>query len=106
MRILRNYLLKEFSVGFLISISLFLGLFILGNLFKLAELIIKKGLNIVYALRLLLWGLPSLLNFALPIAGLLGCFLSLGRMHTDNEITAIKTAGINYRTFILPILIL
>lgn len=106
MRILRNYLLSEFFTGFFMSIFLFLGLFLLGNFFKLAEMIIKKGLNIGYAVKLLLWGLPSLLNFALPIAGLLGCFLSLGRMHNDNEIVAIKTSGINFRNFIMPIIIL
>ncbi len=105
MRIVHKYLLREFITGFFLSLLLFVGLFFLGSLFKLADLVIRKNLNIGYALQLLGWGLPSVLSFAIPISSLLGSLLSLGRMHTDNEILILRASGFHFVRFVSPVLI-
>ena len=70
MRILRNYILKEFLSAFLISMFVLTFVMILGNLIKLAELIITKGVSLLIAAKLFLYLIPYLFSFILPISTL------------------------------------
>ena len=79
---------------------------LLGNLLKLAELVINKGVDINNVLKLFLWMIPYLLSYVLPISALTATLLALGRLSSDNEIIAIKSSGINLFNLILPLLII
>ncbi|MCX5703896.1 MAG: LptF/LptG family permease [Candidatus Omnitrophica bacterium] len=105
MKILRTYFLKEF-IG-----PLFLGLGVLtflmvfaGNLKKIADLVINKGLDLYTVLKLFLFMTPYIVTYALPVAVLLAVLMSLGRLSSDNEIVAIRASGINLFSLILPLL--
>lgn len=105
MRILRNYILKEFLSAFLVSVFVLTFVMILGNLIKLAELIVAKGLTIGVALKLFVFLIPFLFSFIIPIATLAAALLSIGRLSSDNELIAIRASGINlFKTF-TPLLI-
>lgn len=106
MKILRNYVLKEFLGAFLISIFVLTFVMILGNLIKIAELIIAKGVSLMVAGKLFLYLIPFLFSFILPVATLCGVLLSIGRLSCDNELIAIRSSGINLFRLILPILII
>lgn len=77
---------------------------ILGNLIKIAELIITKGVDIVHVSKLFIFMIPYLFTYTLPIAALTAILLSLGRLSSDNEIIAIRASGIHIITLILPLL--
>lgn len=77
---------------------------LLGNLIKIADLIINKGVDPVSVSKLFLFMIPYLLTYTLPISALAAVLLSLGRLSSDNEIIAIRSAGINLFNFIVPIL--
>lgn len=106
MRIIRLYIVKEFLVGFFLTLVFFIGLSFLGNLFKLSDLIIRKNLPLEFAWKFFILGLPSTLALGFPLSSLLGCILSLGRMSQDNEILAIKTAGTKFLRLVLPLIII
>jgi LPS export ABC transporter permease LptF len=78
---------------------------LLGNMIKIADLIINKGVAIYAVSKLFLFMIPSLLTYILPIASLVAVLLSLGRLSNDNEIVAIRASGINLFSLILPLLI-
>lgn len=78
---------------------------LLGNLIKIADLVINKGVDIVSVSKLFLFMIPFLLTYTLPISSLAAALLSLGRLSSDNEIIAIKASGINIFRLILPQLI-
>jgi len=105
MRILRNYVLKEFLSSFFISMFVLTFVMILGNLIKLAELIITKGVSLITAIKLFLFLIPFLFSFILPISTLAGVLLSIGRLSSDNEIIAIRASGINLMRLLTPYLI-
>ena len=105
MTILRNYLFKEFSIPLIFSIAILIFIMLMGNLIKLAELIITKGVNFFSVLTLLAFHIPYLLTYIIPIAVLAAVLLSLGRLSSDNEILAIRASGINVFRLILPLLI-
>ena len=68
---------------------------LLGNLVKLSDLVVRKGVDFFVAAQLFLYYVPYLLEFSLPLACLLGTLLSLGRISADNEIISLKVAGIS-----------
>jgi len=106
MKILRNYLLKEFIGNLVLGLGVLTFVMLLGNLIKIADLVIRKGVNIYVVGKLLLFMMPYLLTYTLPIAALAAVLLSLGRLSGDNEIIAIRASGINIFTLIFPVLVI
>ncbi len=104
MRILRNYFLREFIGPLFLALGVLTFVMILGNLIKIADLVINKGVDIFNVSKLLLFMIPYLLTYTLPIAALTAVLLSLGRLSSDNEITTIRASGINMFSLILPLL--
>lgn len=105
MKILRNYFLKEFISPLFLALGVLTFVMLLGNLVKLADLIINKGVAIYSVGKLFLFMILYLLTYTLPIAVLAAVLLSLGRLSSDNEIIAIKASGVNLFSLILPLLI-
>jgi len=106
MKILRNYFLKEFIGPLFLALAVLTFVMLMGNLVKIVDLVIRKGVDILSVSKLFLFLMPYLLTYTLPIAALTAVFLALGRLSSDNEIIAIKASGINLFTLILPLLIL
>jgi LPS export ABC transporter permease LptF len=95
MRIIRNYILKDFLSSFIFALLLLNMVMLLGNMVKISDMVIRKGVNIVDALKIFAFFIPYLLGFTLPLAFLMGVLLSMGRIITDNELVPIKMAGIS-----------
>lgn len=104
MKILRNYFLKEFIGPIFLALSTLTFVMMLGNLFKIANLIINKGVDIVSVGKVFLFMIPYLLTYTLPVSALAAVLLSLGRFSSDNEIVVIRASGINIFRLIAPIL--
>ncbi|HTY46008.1 MAG TPA: LptF/LptG family permease [Patescibacteria group bacterium] len=105
MRILRNYFLKEFIGPLILGLLVLTFVMILGNLIKIAELVINKGVDIFSVTKLFVFMIPYLLTYTLPIAVLSAVLLSLGRLSSDNEIVAIKASGVHLFALIAPLLV-
>ncbi len=106
MKILRNYILKEFLGPFFVSLAVLSLVMLLGNLVRLADLIINKGVDLFSVAKVFAFLIPSLLTYTLPIAVLVAILLSVGRLSSDNEIIALRTSGINIlHLIIIPLLI-
>ncbi|MBD3246251.1 MAG: LptF/LptG family permease [Candidatus Omnitrophica bacterium] len=95
MRILRNYILKDFFSTFLFALLSLSMVMLLGNMMKISDMVIRKGVSVADALKIFSFFIPYLLGFTLPLSFLLGILLSMGRLVTDNEIVAIRVAGIS-----------
>jgi lipopolysaccharide export system permease protein len=106
MKILRNYILKEFISAFFLSVFVLTFVMILGNLIRIAELIITKGVSLLLAGKLFLYLIPFLFSFILPIATLTAVLLSIGRLSSDNELIAIRSNGISVLRILLPVIII
>ena len=95
MKILRNYILKDFFTIFLFSLLTLTMVMLMGNLMKISDMVIRKGVNIFDALKIFSFFIPYLLGFTIPLSFLLSVLLSMGRLVADNEIIAIRVAGIS-----------
>ena len=95
MKILRNYILKEFFAPLILSFFLLTIVMLLGNLIHLTDLVIRKGINILIVAKVFLYLIPSLFIYTIPISVLVAVLFALGRLASDNEIIAIRASGIN-----------
>ena len=107
MKILRNYFLKEFIAPLFLSLGVlsFIMVFV-GNLKRIADLVINKGVDIFSVFKLILLMTPYIVTYALPIAVLIAVLISLGRLSSDNEIIAIRASGVNLFSLITPLIII
>jgi lipopolysaccharide export system permease protein len=105
MKILRNYVLREFFTPLLLSIGVLTFVMVLGNLIKIVHLVINKGVDIISVSKLLVFMMPYLVTYTVPIATLAAVLLALGRLTSDNEVVAIRACGVNLFSLILPLLI-
>ena len=105
MRILRNYILKEFAGPFLISLAVFTFVMVAGNIVKMADMIINKGVSPFSMLKIFLALIPYLLSYTLPMAMLTATIMCFGRLASDNEVVAMKASGISLYRIGFPVII-
>jgi lipopolysaccharide export system permease protein len=106
MKILRKYIIKEIIVMFLFSLAIFTFTLVVGNIVRLAELVINKGVDIRLVGRLFFYLIPFLLSYTIPMSILTSTLLVFGRLSGDNEIVAIRSSGINIYKLSFPLVII
>lgn len=103
---LHLYIIKEFLGYFFFGLAVFSIFFILNNLFDLIDLFFSRGVPPFLILKLFILTVPKILMSTIPMAVLLGILTSYGRLAEDNEVTAMKSSGINYKTLTMPVIVL
>lgn len=105
MKILRNYILREFLGPFLLCLGVLTFVMVLiGNLKRIADLVINKGVDLFSVLQIFIYLTPYIVTYTIPISILVAILLALGRLSGDNEVIAIRANGINIFKLILPLL--
>jgi lipopolysaccharide export system permease protein len=79
---------------------------LMGNMVKLVDMIINKGVNVLLVFQLFAFYIPLLLSYTLPVAYLIAILFTFSRLSADNELLAIRTSGINLWQLIKPFLAL
>jgi lipopolysaccharide export system permease protein len=103
-RIIYRYLLLEILPPFGVSLLAFTCIVFLGQMMKLTQMIVVKGVGLMEVLQSCLYMLPYLLVFTLPMAATVGILLAMMRLTLDHEMVALKTAGLSYGQLFPPIL--
>ncbi|MBS0261626.1 MAG: LptF/LptG family permease [Planctomycetes bacterium] len=103
MRILQRYVMGDLTRVFGLAISVLTMLLVVMGVAGEAA---KNGLGAEQILKIIPYIIPSLLPYTIPATLLLTVCIVYGRMAGDNEVTAIKAAGINALTVLLPSFIL
>ena len=97
-------MLREHLAPFAVTLCGLTAALLLGNIIKLAELVIAKGVSLLEILRLLIYLCPYLLSFTMPMAGLIAMVLAFGRLNSDYEMIAMRASGVSPTRLILPVL--
>ncbi|MDR3330946.1 MAG: LptF/LptG family permease [Endomicrobium sp.] len=103
---LHLYIIKEFFWFFFLGIMVFTIILILNLIFDLINLFLSKGISFFIILKLFTFYIPNILTVSIPTAVLFATMLAYGRLSADNEITVMKSSGIDYKTLTMPIIIL
>jgi len=95
MKILRTYILKEFLSVFIFSFLVINIFFLGGSLYKISDMIIRKGVPAMAALKMFYYIAPRISEYTIPLAFLFAILLTIGRLISDNELVAIQSSGIS-----------
>ena len=103
---INRYILREVLSPSLLCIAIFTMVMVMGQAYRLADLIIDKGVSPPDILVLLITLLPTFFTITLPLAFLMGIMIGLGRMSADSETVALKAAGIGLARISMPVFVL
>ena len=103
--ILDRYLLRGMVVPFSAGLFVYFIFWALNIFFVAADYIINQHAPFFLVLRFVVFRMPQATPMAFPFAALLAALLAMGRLASDNEITAMRTSGIPvWRIALTPLL--
>jgi LPS export ABC transporter permease LptF/LPS export ABC transporter permease LptG len=105
MKILNRYVFRELLGPFVLGLLVFSFVIIPRLPGRPLELLVQKHVSPQEILLILLYILPTILTFSLPMAALLAILICFGRLSADNEITAMRSNGVSIRSLIQPVLV-
>jgi len=106
MRILQTYVLKELFAPTVVSLAFFTLLLLLRHFFTLAEILLNASVGLGLIMELAGIIVVTLFSLTIPMAALLGVLIGIGRMTSDNEILAVRVAGISLFPVFIPVFVL
>jgi len=102
-RLITRYILTELLKVFLLSLS---GITLMVLLAVVGQVALRNGLSPGNLLRLIPYGLPIALLYAIPATTLFAACSVYGRISAANEVVAMKSSGISPLALIWPALAL
>lgn len=104
MKKLDLYLLKSFLGPFIMAFFIVLFVLIMQFLWLYIDELVGKGLSFSIILEFLGWGSATLIPMTLPLATLLASIMTMGSLGENNELLAMKAAGVSLRRIITPLI--
>lgn len=98
------YLLSEVAGPFLGSMLLFMFIFLMFQLLRLAEFFIVHGVSLPILGRMTALLTLQFLPMTLPVAFLLSVLVAFGRLSSDSELVALKASGLSLLRLSAPVL--
>ena len=105
MKRLDRFVLKSFIGPFIAILVVVMFILVMQFLWVYIDELVNKGLSFSVILEFLMWGGCTILPLAMPLATLLASMWTIGQMSENNELIAVKSAGISLVRIIAPLLI-
>lgn len=102
---LDRYVLKEIFAPFGIGLVIYTLTLLINMIFILSSTLISSGASTFTIIKILLYLLPDLLSFTIPMSTLMGILAGMSRMSSDSEIVALRTMGVNNFRLFKPVMV-
>ena len=93
MSLIDRYVLKEWLVGFALTLGVIVGILILQNMYDSLPDLLKADAGFKQIIFYYSLAMPTYLPAILPIALLVSLLFTLGTLHRNNEIIAMRASG-------------
>ena len=103
MKKLDQFILKSFIGPFVAILLVVVFILMMQFLWLYIDELVGKGLSLKVILEFLGWGCITMLPLSLPLATLLSSMMTLGTLGENNELLAIKAAGISLQRMFIPL---
>ena len=104
MSTLNKYLMKQSFIPFILSVGVITTVLFLQFLIRAIDRFLGKGLDAFIIFEYLYLNLAWIIALSVPMSLLISSVMTYGRMSQENEITALKSAGVNLFSIIKPAL--
>ena len=104
-KIISRYIFREIAFPFFLILFVLTFVLLMGKILQIMDLMVNKGISVLDILHLVMLIMPSFLMFTIPIALLVSILIAMGTFSADNEITALKAAGVSLLQIYYPVAI-
>jgi len=95
MRIIDRYILKQIIFGYLLVLSLFIFLFLIGDFLSNLTDILRSKSTVITIIKYYIYMIPTIFKWISPYAFLITNLYIFSELNKNNEIINIRTAGIS-----------
>ena len=106
MKKLDQFIIRSFVGPFIAILFVVVFILVMQFLWLYIDELVGKGLSIKVILEFLAWGSATMLPLSLPLATLLASMMTLGTLGENNELLAIKAAGISLQRVMIPLAVI
>ena len=103
MKRLDRFIVKSFVGPFFAILFVVVFILVMQFLWLYIDELVGKGLSMKVILEFLAWSSATMLPLSLPLATLLASMMTLGSLGENNELLAIKAAGISLQRVLIPL---
>ncbi|MDC0358790.1 LPS export ABC transporter permease LptG [Oligoflexia bacterium] len=104
MKLLHRYILGQLLRNLLISLMIFVFLFLVFDFFDRIDDILEEDVSIFIIIKYFIYKVPEMISLTLPIAMLVSTMFALGILSKNSEITAMRASGLKIAWLAKPIL--
>ena len=101
--LLDRYIFRELFSPFLSTLTALSFIIFAKEMLRLIDLLVSKGVGVWSLLKIIAYLLPSFLVLTLPIACLIASISTFSRLSFDNELTAMRAAGMSLWRLSVPV---
>lgn len=105
MKTLHRFILKSYLGPLIMTFFIVMFILLMQFLWKYIDDLVGKGLDWNIIVELLIYASVGLIPMALPLATLLASLMTMGNLGENNELLAMKSAGISLPKIIAPLVI-
>ena len=106
MKQLFKYMINRFIGPFFMTFLITIFVLLMQFLWKYLDEFVGKGLDADVIAELMLYAMSSLIPLALPLSMLLASIMTFGDLGENNELLAMKAAGISLTRIMRPLIFL
>ena len=98
------FILKSFLGPFVMTFFITVFILVMQFLWLYIDELVGKGLSFWVIMEFLGWGSATILPLAMPLATLLASIMTFGNLGENNELLAMKAAGISLQRIFMPLI--
>lgn len=105
MKLIDRYFIRQFIQTLLFGLLAFTVIFVIVDMMENLDDFIDQKVPQLVIFEYYLYFIPEIVRLMTPVASLLSCLFAVGKMATQNELTAIKSSGVSLYRIMAPFLI-
>jgi lipopolysaccharide export system permease protein len=103
--IINRYIFREFFPPFVVSLFFLTFVFLMTRIPDITNMVVNYNAGMAAVLMMIVYTLPRFLEFTIPMAVMVAVLLTFMRMSGENEMTALKGAGLSLYRLLPPVLV-
>ncbi|MCF8090996.1 MAG: LPS export ABC transporter permease LptF [Desulfotignum sp.] len=103
--IINRYIFREFFPPFGISLFFLTFVFLMTRIPEITNMVVNYNADMAAVFMMIIYTLPRFLEFTIPMSVMVAVLLTFLRMSGENEIVALKGAGLSLYRLLPPVLV-